>query len=71
MNARAALVIGGLLLASAYGAATPAAHRGQQPSTAPQTEQFSHDGWRTNFEKHSVPLSEISSRSAKGRHPGA
>lgn len=33
----------------------------QQPSTAPQVDDLNRDGWRTNFDKHRVPLAEIRS----------
>ena len=29
------------------------------PTPAPESLQFSTSGWKTDFEKHSVPLSEI------------
>ena len=44
------------------GAASKAAGTaGKQPAPAPQVEQFSRDGWKTNFDKHDVPLTEIRS----------
>ncbi len=62
MSARAALAVAALLLASACGGApTPVGRAAQQPSTAPQVEQLSRDGWRTNFDRRSVPLNEIRS----------
>ena len=62
MSAGTALTVAALLLASACGgAATPAGHNAKQPSTASQVEQVSRDGWRTNFDRHSVPLAEIRS----------
>ena len=62
MNARRALVASVLLVASACGGGgAPARHSAQPPSAAPQVEQFSRDGWRTNFSKRSVPLAEIQS----------
>ncbi len=62
MSTKAALAVGALLLASACGgAATPAGHAAQQPSSAPQAAQLSRDGWRTNFDKHSVSMAEIRS----------
>ena len=60
MNGRLVLVAGALLLASACGGgATPAGGPGRLPAS--QVEQFSRDGWRTNFDRHSVPLAEIRS----------
>jgi Protein of unknown function (DUF3179) len=57
-----ALVIVALLLASACGGgATTAGHATQQPSTPPRVDDLNRDGWRTNFDKHSVPLAEIRS----------
>ena len=62
MSAQAALAVAALLLASACGgAAVPARHGAQPPTAAPQVEQFSRDGWRTNFDRRSVPLTEIQS----------
>ena len=51
-----------LLVASAcgLGGAKPAARPASPASAAPQVEQFGRGGWKTNFNKHSVPLSEIS-----------
>ena len=53
-----------LLLAAACGqaAAGPAAGGpGSQAAAGSQVEQFSRDGWKTNFGKHSVPLTELQS----------
>ncbi|HKF17312.1 MAG TPA: DUF3179 domain-containing protein [Candidatus Dormibacteraeota bacterium] len=65
MNAKAAVGAAGavLLLVSACGGGSgaPAGGAAKQPSAAPEVERFSRDGWKTNFDKHSVPLSEISS----------
>ena len=62
MSARTAPAVAALLLMSACGgAATPGGHKAGQPPTAAQAEQFSRDGWRTNFGKHSVPLTEMRS----------
>ena len=55
---------GALLLASAcgpVGPAPPSANVPAKPSAAPQVEQFSRAGWKTNFDRHSVPLTEIGS----------
>ena len=61
MNARVASVAGALLLAAACGGGATAAGGAAHPPLAPQVEQFSRDGWRTNFGRHSVPLAEIRS----------
>jgi hypothetical protein len=69
MSARGGLgaVAAALLLAAACGSAGggPAAGGPRSPAAAapaqPQVEQFSRDGWRTNFDRHSVPLTEIKS----------
>jgi hypothetical protein len=62
VNARVALTVGAMLLASACGgAAPPVVGATPRPPAPSQVEQFSRDGWRTNFEKHSVPLAEIRS----------
>ncbi len=57
MNARLALgaAVAPLLLVSACGAG------GGAPAAASQVEQFSRHGWRTNFDRHSVSLTEIRS----------
>jgi len=65
MNAKAAAGAAGavLLLVTACGGSSgsPAGGAAKQPSAAPEVEGFSRDGWKTNFDKHSVSLSEISS----------
>ncbi len=67
MSARSALgaAAAALLLAAACGPAgggpTAGGARSPAAAPAPQVEQFSRDGWRTNFDKHSVPLTEIRS----------
>jgi hypothetical protein len=63
MNAKVALVLGSLLVVAACrgGGATPVGRAAQPPPAAPQVEQFSRDGWRTNFDRHGVPLTEIRS----------
>ena len=54
--------VGALLVASACGGgAPPSAKAPGKPSAPPQVEQFSRAGWKTNFDKHSVPLTEIRS----------
>ena len=52
-----------LLLVTACGGGGTAAGGGgkQPPAAAPKVEQFSRVGWKTNFDKHSVPLTEIRS----------
>ncbi len=55
-------MVGALLLAAACGGgATTPGGTAQRPSAAPRVEQFSRDGWRTNFDRHSVSLGEIRS----------
>jgi len=65
MNAKAAAGAAGavLLLVTACGGSngSPAGGAAKQPSASPEVEGFSRDGWKTNFDKHSVSLSEISS----------
>lgn len=50
-----------LLVTACGGGGTAAGGAGKQPAAAPQPEQFSRVGWKTNFDKHSVPLTEIRS----------
>jgi len=62
VNARRALVAVAVLLASACGSgAGTSAGGAAQPQGRPPVEQFSRDGWRTDFARHSVPLAEIRS----------
>jgi len=59
---RAVLGLGlvALLLVAACGQATTSARSGK-PSTDTINVTFSTDGWKTDFSRHGVPLSEISS----------
>jgi hypothetical protein len=64
MSLRGAPAIGALLLAFACGSTTtPVAPAGQPsiPQQGAQVEQINREGWRTNFDRHNVPLTEIRS----------
>jgi hypothetical protein len=61
---KSAPAIAALFLAFACGSTVTPPARSVQPSTpqqGPSVEQISRDGWRTNFDRHSVPLTEIRS----------
>lgn len=60
MRAVLGLGLGALLLVAACGQAPTSAKSGK-PSTDTINVTFSTDGWKTDFSRHGVPLSEISS----------
>ncbi|HKA50635.1 MAG TPA: DUF3179 domain-containing protein [Candidatus Dormibacteraeota bacterium] len=57
--AGAAVAVLLLLVACGGGGGTRSGRAVGSPSAAPQAERFSRDAWKTNFDKHSVPLTEI------------